>query len=326
VAGTIDAMAPVELAQRVRAGEVRAGSRLISLVEAGDSRAEDVLRQLFPHTGRACVLGVTGPPGAGKSMLVRALIASYRTRHLKVGVLAVDPSSPFSMGALLGDRVRMGQHASDRSVFIRSMASRGQLGGIATATPAAIRVLDAMGFDRIIVETVGVGQSEIAVAQAADCTVLVLMPGTGDSIQTMKAGIMEIGDVFVINKADREGASELRREVSTMLHLRPDRGILAQVLMTRADRGEGVEAVVAAAEAHLKATEASGQMHEARLRQLKREALDLVAGKIRRSLIGGLDAQVTERLIDALRNRRLDPAAVADELFAVVMNGSNRSC
>ena len=314
--GSLDA---VEFSQRVRRGDVRLGSRLISLIEAGNGRADEVLRELFPHTGRARVLGVTGPPGAGKSTLVRGMIAAYRGRDLSVGVLAVDPSSPFGKGALLGDRIRMGPHASDHGVFVRSMANRGHLGGIATATPAAIRVLDAMGYERIIVETVGVGQSEIAVADATDCTLLVLIPGTGDTVQAMKAGIIEIGDLFVINKADRDGAAELERALGTVLHLRPDRGGPTRVLMTRADRGEGVDALVEAAEAYLEASAQSGQMERSRLLRLEREALDLATGKVRQRLMEGLDAPVSAELMDGLRNRRLDPAAVAEELFAMTI-------
>ena len=242
---------PDRLAERVLLGDVRAASRMISLIEADDSIAARAALRLAPGAGRARVLGVTGPPGVGKSTLVRGLIACYRKRDLSVGVLAVDPSSPFSKGALLGDRIRMGAHGLDQGVFIRSMASRGNLGGIATATPAAIRVLDAMGFDRIIVETVGVGQSEVAVASAADCTIVVLMPGAGDVVQALKAGVMEIGDVFVVNKADRAGAAETQLQIQTMLQLRSGDGDDPTVLMTRADQGEGVDEVVNAAEARL---------------------------------------------------------------------------
>ena len=311
----------VEFSQRVRRGDVRLGSRLISLIEAGEGWADEVLRELFAHTGRARILGVTGPPGAGKSTLVRGMIAAYRRRDLTVGVLAVDPSSPFSKGALLGDRIRMGSHASDDGVFVRSMANRGHLGGIATATPAAIRVFDAMGYDRIIVETVGVGQSEIAVAEATDCTLLVLIPGTGDTVQAMKAGVIEIGDMFVINKADRDGAAELERALGTVLHLRPDRGVPTRVLMTRADRGEGIDALVEAAEAHLEAIAQSGQMERSRVARLEREALELATGKIRQRLMEGLGAPVSAELMDGLRNRRLDPAAVAEQLFAMTVAG-----
>lgn len=242
---------PDKLAERVLSGDVPAASRLITLIEADDSVGAQVVQQLFPRIACAPVLGVTGPPGVGKSTLVRGLIASYRKRDLSVGVLAVDPSSPFSKGAFLGDRIRMRNHGLDRRVFIRSMASRGNLGGIAAATPAAIRVLDAMGFDRIIVETVGVGQSEVAIASEADCTIVVLMPGAGDVIQVLKAGVMEIGDVFVVNKADRANAAETQLLIRTMLQLKSKEGDDPAVLMTRAEQEQGVEEVVNAAEAHL---------------------------------------------------------------------------
>jgi LAO/AO transport system kinase len=303
---------------------VPAAARLISLIEANEQKAKDVLRLLFPHTGKARVLGITGPPGAGKSTLVRSMIAEYRARNLTVGILAIDPSSPFTAGALLGDRVRMGPHATDRGVFIRSMASRGHLGGITAATPAAIRVLDAMGLERIIIETVGVGQSEVAVAATADCTVLVLVPGAGDAIQTIKAGVMEIADVFVVNKSDRDGAMQTLQEIRMMLQLRSDRGSRAGVLSTRADRGEGVDALVDAIEMHFRTTENSGQLEEFRLRCLKREALDLIGREARRQIVDNLDQRVVERIVESLRRRQLDPAGVAAEVLAAHVHSGDR--
>ncbi len=188
------------IVERLLAGDRRVAARVISLIEDGDALAGPLLADLFAHTGRARVIGITGAPGAGKSTLVEQLVQGWRERGRSVGVLAVDPSSPFTGGAILGDRIRMASLTHDRGVFIRSMAARGHLGGIAEATPAAIRVLDAMGMDIVLVETVGVGQSEVAIAAAADCTVLVTMPGGGDAVQTMKAGVIEIGDVFVVNR------------------------------------------------------------------------------------------------------------------------------
>lgn len=210
----------VTTAERVLAGDVRAASRLMRNIDDGDPSATPTLQELFPRTGRAYVVGITGSPGAGKSTLTNRLIAHYRRQGLKVGVLAVDPTSPFSGGAILGDRIRMQEHAVDDGVFIRSLATRGNLGGLSRATGDCIRVMDAMGLDVILVETVGVGQDEIDIAQMAHTTLVVVVPGMGDDIQAIKAGILEIADVFVVNKADRDGADRMVRELRSMLELR----------------------------------------------------------------------------------------------------------
>ncbi|MGV3563762.1 MAG: methylmalonyl Co-A mutase-associated GTPase MeaB, partial [Nocardioides sp.] len=207
-----DASAVPDLVERARAGQARAVARLVSLVEDESPLLRPVMAALAPHTGRAHVVGLTGAPGVGKSTSTNALIGALRAAGKRVGVLAVDPSSPFSGGALLGDRIRMQDHASDEGVFIRSMASRGHLGGLSFTTPQAVRVLDAAGFDVVLVETVGVGQSEVEVAGLADTTMVLLAPGMGDGIQAAKAGILEVGDVYVVNKADRDGAERLRRD------------------------------------------------------------------------------------------------------------------
>ena len=224
-----------------REGRVRDIARLISLIEDGSPDVPALMRELAPTSGRASVIGITGSPGVGKSTTTAALIAALRARGQRVGVLAVDPSSPFSGGALLGDRIRMQQHATDEGVFIRSMASRGHLGGLSATTPQALRVLDAAGCDVVLIETVGVGQSEIEVAAAADTTLVLLAPGMGDSIQAAKAGILEIGDVFVVNKADRDGADSTVRELRNMIALgeNPERGWKPPVVKTVASTGEG---------------------------------------------------------------------------------------
>lgn len=303
------------LAQSVLRGDVRAGARVISLIEADAPEAAEAQSVLFPHTGRAEVIGITGPPGAGKSTLVDRVIGAYRAGGHRVAVVAVDPSSPFTGGAVLGDRIRMSSHAQDENVFVRSMAARRHLGGLAVATPAAVRVLDALGFDRIVVETVGVGQSEVAVADSVDCTVLVSMPGAGDAVQTMKAGVIEIGDVFVVNKADRDGAKRTAQEIRAMLRL-GDRVPTPPVLLTRADRGEGIEKLVEAIEEHGRQTVETGDRDKARLRHLKRETLALIAAEARSRAVNQLDRELVTELVDALRERTLDPAAVAARVLA----------
>ncbi len=262
-----------DLVRRALAGQAAAVARLISLVEDGSPSLGEALTLLAPHTGRSHVIGVTGAPGVGKSTLTGALITALRSSELRVGVLAVDPSSPFTGGALLGDRIRMSEHAADPGVFIRSMASRGHLGGLARATPQAIRVLDAVGFDVVLVETVGVGQSEVEVAAAADTTVVLLAPGMGDGIQAAKAGLLEVGDVYVVNKADRDGAGLVRRDLRSMLAMTPRRedDWSRPVLKTVAQQGTGIDELVSALTEHRDWAERTGETERRRSRRIRSE-------------------------------------------------------
>ena len=309
-----------ELVARARDGDARSVARLISLVEDASPLLREAMAALQPYGGNATVIGLTGAPGVGKSTSTNALVGALRATGKRVGVLAVDPSSPFSGGALLGDRVRMQDHALDRDVYIRSMASRGHLGGLSWSTPQALRVLDAAGCDVVLVETVGVGQSEVEVAGLADTTVVLLAPGMGDAIQAAKAGILEVGDVYVVNKADREGADATVRELRHMLTLGERRAPgdwRPPILKTVAARGEGVAEVVEALEKHRGWLEESGELRRRRLRRAadEVEAIALTALRARmgdlRSAHGsaGLD-QLAVEVVEG----RTDPYAAADRL------------
>jgi LAO/AO transport system kinase len=302
------------LVDRARDGEPRAVARLISLVEQGSSQLPLVAAALAPHTGNAQVIGITGAPGVGKSTSTNALVRAFREQGKRVAVVAVDPSSPFSGGALLGDRVRMGDHATDPGVFIRSMATRGHLGGLSWATPQALRVLDAAGFDVIIVETVGVGQSEVEIVSLADTTLVLLAPGMGDGIQAAKAGILEIADVFVVNKADRDGADQTARDLKYMISLgRRDReGPLWRppVVKTVAARMEGLDRVVEAIAEHQSWMASHGELVERRLRRAGAE-IEAIAVERVRTRFGPVD-QLAKRVVSG----ELDPFAAADQLIS----------
>ncbi|MET9518527.1 methylmalonyl Co-A mutase-associated GTPase MeaB [Streptomyces sp. NPDC002994] len=308
-----------ELVAQAREGRPRAVARLISLVEGASPQLREVMAALAPLAGNAYVVGLTGSPGVGKSTSTSALVSAYRRAGKRVGVLAVDPSSPFSGGALLGDRVRMSEHASDPGVYIRSMATRGHLGGLAWAAPQAIRVLDAAGCDVVLVETVGVGQSEVEIASQADTSVVLLAPGMGDGIQAAKAGILEIGDVYVVNKADRDGADATARELNHMLGLGESRGPgdwRPPIVKTVAARGEGIDEVVEALEKHRAWMEERGVLSERRAKRASHE-VETIAVTALRERIGDLRG---DRRLGALAERivagELDPYAAADELVA----------
>jgi LAO/AO transport system kinase len=292
--------------------EARAVARAISLVEDGRPELAALSAGIYRHTGAAATIGLTGAPGVGKSTLATALVRAARADGRRVAVLAIDPSSPYTGGALLGDRVRMQEHATDPDVFIRSMATRGHLGGMALAAPEAVRILEAAGFDLVIVETVGVGQAEVDVAAATDTAVVVLAPGLGDAVQMAKAGILEVADVFIVNKADRDGATAVVRELQQMLRLGPARPWDPPVLATTATTDEGVGELWSTIEEHGRWAVASGGREAKRRDRLLREVESLGAERLRLDLTRALaaDADLVERLV----SRAVDPYGAAEEL------------
>ena len=304
------------LVERAREGDARSVARLISLVEDASPVLREVAAALAPHTGRAQVLGLTGSPGVGKSTTTTALVRALRQAGKRVGVLAVDPSSPFSGGALLGDRVRMQDHAGDGGVFIRSMASRGHLGGLSWATPQALRVLDAAGCDVVLIETVGVGQSELEIASLADTTLVLVAPGMGDGIQAAKAGILEVADVFVVNKADLPGADRVATQLGAMLHLREPAadGWEPPIMLTEAERARGIAELVDGFEAHRSHLAASGGLERKAIRRRERVFHDVLreraAARVLDAAPGG-----AESVLAALRAGELDPYAAVDSLL-----------
>lgn len=308
-----------ELVDRLLAGDRRAAARIITLIENNAVEKEQLLTELFPHTGKAFVLGITGSPGAGKSSLVDSLVNYYRKEGLNIGVIAVDPTSPFTGGAILGDRIRMQEHALDRGVFIRSMGTRGSLGGLARATKEAIKVLDAYGRDIIMVETVGVGQSELDIMATADTTMVVLNPGTGDSIQTIKAGIMEIADIFVVNKCDRDGADKMAAEVEAMLDLGhgPNPDWRPPVQKTSTLDGRGIGELAGAIQNHRDYAKASGEWEGRREERLRSEVNEIIEHYFREMLRQRVasDEQAAGILQDAARGQ-LDPYTAAKRILA----------
>jgi LAO/AO transport system kinase len=332
----------MDLVTEVRKGNLRAIARTISLIEDLEPEAEQLVDDLYPHTGRSRILGITGSPGAGKSSLVDRLITLERRRGCKVAVIAVDPSSPFSGGAILGDRLRMQTHATDAGVFIRSMASRGFLGGIAAATGDVIKVLDAAGYETIFIETIGVGQTEIKIVELSDIVLLVLMPGAGDEIQAMKAGIMEIGDIFIINKKDLPGANKLFAEVQYVLSFKNSPAVAAgneeqcggelnPILMTRAARAaraahdDGIEQLEAAIDSYAARIERSGKLAEKRRFRLERELLGILNRKVHQLM--DVHIEVSKQLpdwTDRLYRRETRPYALINEQIRNFMKEKDR--
>ena len=305
------------LAERLLAGDKRALARGISLVEDDDPEGWALVREVYPHTGNAQVVGFTGPPGAGKSTLIGALVAHRRKADRKVAVLSIDPSSPFRGGALLGDRIRLTEHFLDPGVFIRSMATRGALGGLAEAALQTALLMDAAGRDDVFLETVGVGQAEVDVIDHADSVVLVLIPGSGDSIQALKAGVMEIPDIIVVNKADHPLTDTMVREIKGVLTLAPQGSWPVPIVKTEAHRGEGIEELDAKLAEHRAHVEAEGTLSERRRRNLMNEVLGIATVRLRRALEATLheDAEVRE-MLDEVVARRLDPASAASAILA----------
>jgi LAO/AO transport system kinase len=304
------------LSERLLAGDKRALARAITLIENGDDAGWELVRDVYPRTGKARIVGLTGPPGVGKSTLIGALTKELRKADHQVGVLSIDPSSPFTRGALLGDRIRLSDHFLDAGVFIRSMASRGALGGLSEAALQAALLMDASGKDDVLLETVGVGQAEIDIVDHADTIVLALMPGSGDSIQALKAGVMEIPDVIVVNKADHPLTDTMVREVKNVLALGPHVSWKVPVVKTEAARGEGIPELLEQIDAHREHIAAEGTLEERRARNLRAEVIGLAAAKLRRDLEArvGEDPGVTE-MLERVVAREIDPATASRELL-----------
>ena len=309
------------LAEGVRTGDRRALARAISLIENGDPLAYDLVHDIYPETGRTYAVGITGPPGVGKSSLISTLIGQVRAQGRTIGVLSVDPSSPFTQGALLGDRIRLSDHFLDPGVFIRSMGTRGHLGGLAETSLQALLVLDAAGKELVFLETVGAGQSEVEVIGIADTVVLVLMPGSGDSVQALKAGIMEIPDVIAINKMDHPAAKTMLNEVRSILSLDKDRSWMPPIVLTEATTGQNVPELLEKIEAHRAHLESEGHLEERRRKNLAGEVFAIASGRAKAHLEQAVaDDPELRRLLDEVQRRELDPLTAVKEIMEKVFH------
>ncbi len=312
----------MSLAEQVLKGNIRAAARLMRDIDDARPQAIEELKRLYPHTGNAFIVGITGPPGAGKSTLVDQLTASFRGRGKKVGVVAIDPTSPFTGGAILGDRIRMNRHSCDEGVFIRSLATRGALGGLSRSTSDVALVMDALGMDIVIIETVGVGQDEVDIVKEAHTTCVVMVPGLGDDIQAIKAGILEIGDIFVVNKADREGADRTARELSTMLDMRTavEDGWNPRVMKTEAQRGTGIEELTEEILSHRAFFQSSGAVTDFLRNRSKRHFIGILRDTLlRKALLFMAESNYLDMIVAEMNDHRVDPYSAVEEVISKIM-------
>ena len=315
----------MSLAEQVLEGNIRAAARLMRDIDDSRPQAIDELKTLYPHTGNAFIVGITGPPGAGKSTLVDQLTASFRARGKKVGVVAIDPTSPFTGGAILGDRIRMNRHSCDEGVFIRSLATRGALGGLSRSTSDVALVMDALGMDIVIIETVGVGQDEVDIVKEAHTTCVVMVPGLGDDIQAIKAGILEIGDIFVVNKADREGAGRTERELSNMLEMRhaAPGNWSPRVLKTEATRCTGIEVLTDEIMAHRDFFLSSGTIDNFRRERNQRHFLGILRDDLfKKALLFIANSADLDKIVTSMCDHHIDPYSAAEEIVSKMMPGN----